>query len=516
MTPEENRLTRLAQLLRYPDCDPNEIAPLLHAILSSFEEEISEQISRSIMEIVPLPLLFSKLYINDEITRLICIVIEKLLQPFSYIDIAEGDMKPFLEQGLQSELTPVRLLSIKQLTKCMIRGDLISKMANSELFELVLDSLSADDIQVSSTATKFLTEIASNALGLTALFRERNVDLLYSLLRRNDTVKLRIYELVVQLASTSPEALDLIKSSGLLDAMYEDYKTEDLLLKMNIIELYSQLSSTSNGFCLLEQAGIIQEFVRILQDESNSFSVTLAKCATLKFFGKLVDYKDLQFDNIVQKYDLFSLLAQAVNESNVELKTTAINVIGNIGNDPLGLVLLDNSSPDLLALIANIYKTSIGDVRLACLQSLSSCLHASENPSMQLSEIAGKLYRSFSTVATNSNQTKALLSELIVYAKQSLEELKVSAFSVMQGMAFHPNLTQEMGQSKSFVEFILDRRTESTHIGKTWKFAIAQTLITVPDAATLLGTHTFNRLQQFVRQGPFYMPTENAIAFESV
>jgi 26S proteasome non-ATPase regulatory subunit 5 len=55
---------------------------------------------------------------------------------------------------------------------------------------------------------------------------------------------------------------------------------------------------------------------------------------------------------------------------------------------------------------------------------------------------------------------------LISLAQQPLEEMRVSVFSVLESIATHGWGQRELTQSKKFLDYILNRTTETTHAGK--------------------------------------------------
>lgn len=55
---------------------------------------------------------------------------------------------------------------------------------------------------------------------------------------------------------------------------------------------------------------------------------------------------------------------------------------------------------------------------------------------------------------------------LISLAQQPLEEMRVSVFAVLESIATHEWGQRELTQSTKFLDYILNRTTESTHAGK--------------------------------------------------
>jgi len=192
----------------------------------------------------------------------------------------------------------------------------------------------------------------------------------------------------------------------------------------------------------------------------------------------------------------------------LDLKITTINIIGVIGSNPRGLKLLNASvTPSILGNFMDLCHHSVGDVKIACLQTISCLFGVSEKPTPELSDITHQIYLQIGGTPP--------LSTLISNTKQTLEELRIASFAIMQKMALHPWGQTELANSKEFIDYILNRTTETTKLGKEWKFTIVQTLVKAHNAENIIPPNIFDRLTRYLREGPFYVRTEAAVAFES-
>jgi 26S proteasome non-ATPase regulatory subunit 5 len=64
------------------------------------------------------------------------------------------------------------------------------------------------------------------------------------------------------------------------------------------------------------------------------------------------------------------------------------------------------------------------------------------------------------------------------------------------------------------IEFLLDRGMESNKICKDSKFEVVKTLAESPTGATTFGNVMLLRLQEFIREGPFYVQAQSEVAIE--
>jgi hypothetical protein len=92
-------------------------------------------------------------------------------------------------------------------------------------------------------AKSLLVQVAKEIPGL--LFSEEAVSFLAQSMRTNDTLKLRVYEIVVKVAMQSDAHCQLCSSSGLLEAMVRDLRKADVLCQLSIVELFTEVCSFS-------------------------------------------------------------------------------------------------------------------------------------------------------------------------------------------------------------------------------------------------------------------------------
>ena len=63
---------------------------------------------------------------------------------------------------------------------------------------------------------------------------------------------------MVELSNLSPEALDISQHSGLLMKLINEIHKDDILLKLNCLELLSDLAQSDHGLAFLDQQGVVK------------------------------------------------------------------------------------------------------------------------------------------------------------------------------------------------------------------------------------------------------------------
>ncbi|CAG8530247.1 12338_t:CDS:10, partial [Funneliformis mosseae] len=480
--PEETMVSTTSEIdtvrnfLNFPgNVDIAELATALGIMNVSLEGPNGEQRRQAILDSMPLSAFFTLLgSYDDAVTSAAC--------------------KEYLTLGLQFNSSEVRMLALSQVEKCLESEETVIDLVRSQMLPVVLEGLGYDDNLISMKVTEFLVKLVNYASGLQALFDSGSIAILDQLSHGDETVKFRVFDLVSRISISSPEAFQLCETSGALNAITSELNSNDLLLKLNAIETFSKIVQSRTGYTFLERAGTIQSLVEIMaQEDDNDIVLVL----------------EINFEEIDNKYNILLKMDSYLSSSNMSLKINTINIIGVIGSNPRGLKLLNSSvSPKILCKFLDLYHSSAGDVKIACLQSISCLLGVSEESTPEISDITHQIYNQIGGDPTP-------LSTLLSNVKQTLEELRITSFAIMRNMALHPWGQTEMTNSREFIDYILNRSTETTKLGKEWKFTIIQTLIQAPNAENIIPSNIFDRLTRYLREGPFFVRTEAAVTFES-
>ncbi|KAJ8663739.1 hypothetical protein O0I10_000012 [Lichtheimia ornata] len=479
------------------------------AAFNSVLHDVNLDQAQSIFSAVPLAnfyLVFGSLDSEDneeqQLSNIMCEVISKLLRPFSYDMIMQDENNQnFLSQGLNHFSPEIRQLSLEQVAKCLDASSTMHQVATSPIFPFVLTTIAFRDTGVASRAVDIAAKIASNEPE--CLF-VNNASILRGLQGTSDAVRFRVYDLIIRVAGSSDDAFRLAESSGFLGPILDEVNSDDILVQLNAIEMLKEVAITPCGLDFLERSGVLQTLAsQIGNSETNDTITILVKSLILKFFGKLGENEAIQFEPIQSKYQVFDKLQQCLDDTNKEILTVAIAVVGLIGSHAAGLALLLDSP--LMSKFMEGYQASSGDVKAVYIQSLSKFIGISGDPAVE--QMTRQVYQTI-------NGAPSTLESLMQTATQPLEEIRVPIFALMQAIASHTWGREEMARAPTFLGYLLDRSTEHTPLGQKWKFGIVQTLVSAENSRQIFGQH-YTLMLQFIRQGPYYRPTEAAAIMES-
>ncbi|CAO3655912.1 unnamed protein product [Mucor fragilis] len=478
---------------------------VLQAFSATLTENLSFEKSAEILQAVPLGLFYYGFSVeDDQLISVLCELISKLLKPFTYEQIVSAENKEYLLQGLTHFTPDIRYLSLQQVFKCLASDAFVANMVNSEIFPLVLATIAFQDARTANKASELLYKISATPSGQAAFFGPTCTAMLKQLLQINGVISFRVYDLIIKVAAYSDSTFDACESSGLLSVFIKELQSDDLLVKINAIELLNEIATTSAGLSFLEKANLLDNIATILDNPDDSdVVVQLVKCAVIKFLGNLGEKEHIAFEPVSTKYHVMERIEKCLETQNIEILIVAISTIGLIGSHPSGLTLLSDS---LLTTFFSRYETAVGQVKAVYLQSISKMLSVRDGTE-QVERTTMNIYNRI------QGRPSTLLS-LIKEAKQPDDGIRVASFAVMQAVAYHAWGVELMAQSNEFMNYILNRSTEYTEQGQNWKYAIIQTLISAPDAARVLNQH-YAQLQVYVRQGAHFKILEPVAAVES-
>lgn len=86
--------------------------------------------------------------------------------------------------------------------------------------------------------------------------------------------------------------------------------------------------------------------------------------------------------------------------------------------------------------------------------------------------------------------------------------------NVVRVMATHLWGQKELAQIHRFADYMTDRNTEFDKLGKEAKYAIVRELTISPFTTVSFDAETRLRFRKFLKEGPYYVETESAVAVE--
>ncbi|GJQ74529.1 hypothetical protein Trydic_g21394 [Trypoxylus dichotomus] len=368
------------------------------------------------------------------------------------------------------------------------------------LLNMVIRCIGNDDLGVATLSSSIITTIGASESGINILLSSDVRNVLTEVMGKNEVVRLRFFEVFINVARKSEISHNILKSSSFLSQILHDLDNNDVLLRMNIIELLSQFVTCEQGYTYLETNGVMEKFCEQLKDSDDILFVQLCEPGILKFFGQLAYWRP---NDIVTKYKfVLSRIYSNIESDNFTLVGVSVDTLGHISETNEGKIALNSIDvmPKLLSCIIEKLNKLPNEVKIRALNCIENILQVSTNDT-RITTITRKWY---SCLEGNP------MDFIMRYAKNPFSEIRCAGLGLLSALA-----TQLWGQevirnSPGLVEFLLDRNVETIKECKELKFEIVSKLST-----SEVFNHDINlRLQAFVKEGPFYVQGVTEVAIE--
>ncbi len=107
------------------------------------------------------------------------------------------------------------------------------------------------------------------------------------------------------------------------------------------------------------------------------------------------------------------------------------------------------------------------------------------------------------------------LEFLLELAQQPFLEIRCGSHAIMAAVANQEWAQRLFDSHATFKEYLLNRSTETEKEGKEGKYEIVKTLVESPTTMDVMGRVYLVKLKEYVREGPYFVRTESAVAMES-
>ncbi|KAK3581903.1 hypothetical protein CHS0354_024215 [Potamilus streckersoni] len=407
--------------------------------------------------------------------------------------------------GLKHPGVPVKLLSLSQI--CRVSKEAVEELAqNVDIVQQLVRCIADDNLEVAKTAGESLIAIGISSSGLDALYIDCQ-QVLSDVLAVNDTIRFRVYEVIIEISKASIIGLQRSSEVGLLIQVVNELQKDDILVQLNCLEYLSDLALTDHGLLYLDQQGVVGTLGRMMSTiESDPLAGFLIP-GLMKFFGSIarvhpkeVCSRNRNFVNIV-----FSNLSSK-DQSLCNIAIQTVGLIGSTLEGKLALEKLGSVMDGGVKCLGKLLRDLQPDLKIKVLQSLSSLLELKvADQSMDMLKLLEKWY-----TLLGSKTFDYLMS----LTQIPFTEVRCSAFSLLRSLAFQPWGQRLMNDHPGFNEYLLDRSTEQTKEGKEAKYEIVSILAESPTSGDIFGQPYQVKLKAYALQGPFYKRVQAEVAID--
>lgn len=231
----------------------------------------------------------------------------------------------YLERCLLHKNDDVKILALNYIERRIkdVSGTelpiTMNNLYQTNLIIALLNCLQCEQTRVANTANIILLKLLPKSI------KDKSIkDRLEQILCGKDVIRCRVYELGVKFSQASMENHELF--DFILEKFVDDIDTEDILLKLNILDLLSELAQTDYGHTYMENKGIFTKILREIEAlDENPFKSILVP-GYLKFFGHIAT---VQPAKIIQEFpSMINSLFDCILDENISALPVAYDTFG--------------------------------------------------------------------------------------------------------------------------------------------------------------------------------------------
>lgn len=425
--------------------------------------------------------------------------------------VLSEEVRPYLTSGLTHTSEPVRAFVYSQLARCASSEQGINLLRRGDIYPQLIKALADESLGVVSAATRTLVTLAKQSQGEELVFGSSSIEALDRLLRESkDVVQLRVLDLFAELSLVAPATFT--QGGQFLREIVQRMQLDDVLQCLNILEMLEKIAKSPEGISFLQESGALESLHKVLKT-SDAASALIAS-GVLRLFVPISRKGDDHVWSIFTSFGILDTIRKHLNDEEPSCVEASISLVGAIGSSPSGLRLLLANEKILrewfeyFTSTQNLYKLSF----LHAFAELLSCPDAEKTKSAFDIEDRG----------WEGKSSGEVLRSIMKYVDQPFQDVRTGAFAVLQSIARHSSWgVQVLVNYPGFFEFILNRDTETTKVGREWKYAVLEAMMKGKDGEdlqqvrTTLGNTKLGLVERYLREGPFYQSAEHLASVSS-
>lgn len=485
----------------------------------------SVSLASEILSTIPLSTLFSCLQTEDpEQVNVSCAVLEKLLVHLPASQLLQ--YSHYVELGLQYPEARVPKTCLQLLLRLCVEEGVGELILAPTMLHLITQLLGGKNLQCASLAANVLLHFSSQCRVLDDKLKNVWFSELDSLLQGGDTVRYRVYDLVVKTClQGGAECFTILESAGYLDQLVKELGIGDPLVKMNCIELLSCLVDSPNGLSFLQSSQVLDKLYGTLTSSEQDLilipgKVSSREClfnnysdyflsAILKFFGQLCISTGAKAVLLFDRYPHFLhfTLEAALSPNDDTVWGVAMDTFGLLASTLSGRTLLiseQGATEQVLHKLGELIAVSSTEIRCRSLGAIKMMVSCNEDSNWEVSisrQWFAKIHHH-------------LLQLLLSIVRQPFADLRLAGLVVLVELSAREWGQKEMQACPGFLEYLLDKNSEPDKDGKELKYEVVYRIIGSECGETLWGKVDMLKMKIYLREGPYYHTGDTTVAVE--
>lgn len=399
----------------------------------------------------------------------------------------------------------VRLLVLREFLRTASHPQKIFQLlADTTLLISLINKMGDTDLTVAECAMSVVKKLGGNPSGLHVLYKGELLRTFARLLQ-NDTISFRVYEVIVDIAKTSREALEVTAQSGFLNSLINVLENDDILLQLNALEILTQLAIFEEGLSYLEQQEVLSKLVQKIAQANENHLSNLLIPGLMKFFGNVARHWP---NELFSKYPvIISALFEVIDSGDQTIIGPALDTLGFVSASVEGkyaLQALGDAMLGTLKKIAEIVQRMPTALRIRGLNNLALILDVKKVE--QDNRILSLTKHWFDSLCDDP------LDMIVAICRQPFADIRQSGLEVLAVISSQVWGQEYISTYPGLIEFLLDRNIESFKECKDAKYEVVKCLSQAEQ--DIFDADIMQKFKQFVNEGPYFVDINTEIAVE--
>lgn len=412
----------------------------------------------------------------------------------------------FLRQGATSGDVRLTLLVAKLLERLASSDSGTSMLAKTGLFEDMELLLLDEEVGTAEAAARSICRAALWPAGRDAVVGENGLvrRLQGRLQSLRDTQRIRVLSLFVELGRASESDLfPALVECGAFKNVLAAFLTDDILLKLNAVELMDAIGSYQAGQELLSQQGVPEQLAADLSDPC--CDETVRSCVVRLLGFVLLRNPELMSTLLPQKQAPFAqTIAAFLDSRNPTERLCGLQAFSNIAAQDSGLEFF-LLWPTVFNMVISLVSSPQNEVCKAAMAAWGSML-GRRPPKNAASGSAAELWK--------QGEQEVLPAVLRALSQKPFPDIRTYTWRLMAVFASSQDAARKMLVADEMRDLLLDFSSETASDPKIAKHEFVEALVEHQGMwlAAFLDPNISELLSEYAKKGPFWMPQVSSVS----
>ncbi|KAL0832876.1 hypothetical protein ABMA28_001026 [Loxostege sticticalis] len=379
-----------------------------------------------------------------------------------------------------------------------------------DVYVAVAQLVTDTDVGVANKAILITSNLPSEAYP--KVLEEMKIALEY-----NASSKCNAYEVIVNISSKSYELCKLCNSHGYIDHMISELQSDDVSFHLNVLELLTRLAANPHGIGLMKWQGALTKITKLIVELEHNRLRKLLYPGYMKFVEPIAHRYPKE---MLDKYPAWvDFIFEGFEDGKTRLPGTldTLGLIGTTieGKHYLASIIAEGHLGDPLSYTAHFIRMRnrhlIVGTTICAVNFFASLISVDKDPNARRSgpvdpRVTNKTKEWFMSLSS----TPPSIETLFGICKDNYPEWRLAGLALLDAVCQHQWGEELVARTAGFVEYLLDRSTDSTKESKEAKYDIIKRLAN----SAAFDASIITRLNTHVEQGPFYSESALEVAME--